>query len=140
MQLTVYIASMLVVIGIVASISMFFNKNMKTVENNTRYAGEFNKFNAAFVSDVKSNKQVKVDDQAKTIIFEDGTTYKYNVQDKGIYVGDKKIAGHVTYFSVGQRTVIINNLEKQIVTIQIGIGDSSKRMISKTIDYTLKYW
>lgn len=140
MSLTTYISVMLIVIGIVATITTFFYGNFNIVRDVAKYSSEFDKFNSSIISDVKSNKHVNVDNDNKTIIFEDGTTYKYNEKDSGLYRGQIKIATHVKHFSVSKKTIVINNVDKEILTINIIIGDSSKSLVNKQIDYTLKYW
>lgn len=138
--LAVYITVMLLVVGLLSTISTFFYGNLDIVKNAARYSAEFDKFNSSIISDVKSNKHVNADNSQKTIIFEDGTTYKYNESDEGIYRGQKKIASHVKYFSIGKKTIVINNVEKEILSINIVIGSSEKNLLNKKIDYTLKYW
>ena len=140
MTLTVYIIVMLIIVGIVATISTFFYDNLDVVKDSAKYSSEFDKFNSSLISDVKSNKHVNVDPNNKIIIFEDGTTYKYNNSDEGIYRGQSKIASHVKYFTVSKKTIVIDNVDKEILTIKIIIGDSDKTLINKSIDYTLKYW
>ena len=39
-----------------------------------------------------------------------------------------------------QGLAIGNNVDKNILTVQIIIGNSSKTLFNRTIDYTLKYW
>ena len=73
-----------------------------------------------------------------TITFEDGITYIYN--DNAIYRDKVKIATNVTVFDAEKKTIIINNVEKEIVSIKIEIGNSAETVFSKSIDYTLKYW
>lgn len=139
-SVTVYIIVMMVVIGILATVNNFFYGNFNIVRDTARYSSEFDKINTSIISDVKSNKHVKTDDENKTIIFEDGTTYKYNSADNGIYRGQNKVASHVQAFSVSSKTIVINNVDKEILTINIIIGTSQKNLINKQIDYTLKYW
>ena len=140
MALTTYIIVMLIVVGIVATVSTFFYGNLNIVKDSAKYSCEFDKFNSSIISDVKSNKHVNVDNDNKTIIFEDGTTYKYNDSDDGIYRGQNKIASHVKYFTISKKMIVIDNVDKEILTINIIIGDSNKNLINKQIDYTLKYW
>lgn len=140
MALTTYIIVMLIVVGIVATVSTFFYGNLNIVKDSAKYSCEFDKFNSSIISDVKSNKHVNVDNDNKTIIFEDGTTYKYNDADDGIYRGKNKIASHVKYFTISKKMIVIDNVDKEILTINIIIGDSNKNLINKQIDYTLKYW
>ena len=140
LSLSVYIIVMLIVVGIVATISSFFNENLKIVRDTAKYSCEFDKINTSLISDVKNNKHVNVPNDKKTIIFEDGTTYRYNATDDGIYRGKAKIASHVTSFAVSKKTIVIDNVDKEILTVNIIIGTSEKSLINKQIDYTLKYW
>lgn len=139
-SLTVYVIVMLIVIGMVATISNFFYGNLNVVRDSAKYASEFDKINSSLIADVKSNKHVNADNDNKTIIFEDGTTYKYNDADDGIYRGQNKVASHVTYFTVSKKVIVVDNVDKEILTINIVIGTSEKSLINKQIDYTLRYW
>lgn len=140
MALTIYIIVMLIVVGIVATISTFFYGNLRVVKDSAKYSSEFDKFNSSIISDVKKNKHVNVNNDEHTIIFEDGTTYKYNDSDDGLYRGNNKIASHVKYFTVSKKTIVVDNVDKDILTINIIIGASDKSLINKKIDYTLRYW
>ena len=142
-QLTIYLIAMLVVIAMMATISSFFYGNINIVRESSRYAAEFDKFNTNFVKDVESNNEVSVtttDGQQVSIVFEDGTTYIYNTSDEGLYRGNVKISTNVKAFTATKKTITINNVDKDIVTIKIIIGNNSKTLFSKQIDYTLKYW
>ncbi len=138
MALCVYIIALSIVIGVLATITTFFESNLNVVRSTAKYAAEFDKFNAHMVADVKNNSKVSVD--STTIIFEDGTTYTYNSEDSGIYRGQTKVASHVTQFECSKKTITINNVDKEIVTINITIGDDERNLFNKQIDYTLKYW
>lgn len=138
--LAAYMIVILIVLGILTTISTFFYDNLGIIQENARYAAQFDKFNSNFVSDVKKNKDVSIDAENKTITFEDGTKYIYNSKDNGIYREQVKIATNVTYFYASKKVITINNVEKSIVTVEIIIGESSKTLFTKKIDYTLKYW
>lgn len=142
MALCVYIIALSIVIGVLATITTFFESNLNVVRSTAKYAAEFDKFNAHMVADVKNNSKVSVDStvDSTTIIFEDGTTYTYNQDDEGIYRGQTKVASHVTQFECSKKTITINNVDKEIVTINITIGDDKRNLFNKQIDYTLKYW
>lgn len=140
LSLITYIIVFLIVVGVMGTISTFFYNNLTIVRNSAQYCAEFDKFNVFFVNDVKNNNHVNIDTQNNIITFIDGTTYKYNPEDKGIYRGEVKIATNVEAFNASKRTITINNVDKEIVSINILIGDSTKTLIQKNIDYTLKYW
>ncbi len=138
--IVIYIIVLMAALGILATVSTFFYNNVVLVKDSAKYASEFDKFNASMVGDVKENKQVKVDTINKTITFENGVTYIYKPEDRGIYREKVKIATNVDSFSVYQKTITVNNVDKQIISVNIIIGNSTKTLISKSIDYTLKYW
>ena len=139
-QLTIYLIAMLVVIGMMTTLSNFFYGNINIIREASRYAAEFDKFNTHFVKDVESNNEVNIitTDGQVTIIFEDGTTYTYN--DEGLYRGRVKISTNVKAFTATKKIITINNVDKDIVTVKIIIGNSTQTLFSKQIDYTLKYW
>ena len=132
--LVIYIIVLVVALGILATVSTFFYKNVVLIKDSAQYAAEFDKFNASFIKDIKNNSE------AKTIVFEDGTTYVYSENDKGIYRNQVKIATHVDVFNTSTKTISVNNVDKQIISVNIVIGNSKKTLINKSIDYTLKYW
>lgn len=138
--LVIYTIVLMAALGILATISTFFYNNIILVKDSAKYASEFDKFNASFVHDVKENTQVVVDETNKTITFENGVTYIYNQEDKGIYREKVKVATNVDVFNVSQKTISTNNFDKQIISVNIVIGNSTKTLINKSIDYTLKYW
>lgn len=139
-QLTIYLIAMLVVIGMMTTLSNFFYGNINIIREASRYAAEFDKFNTHFVKDAESNNEVNIitTDGQVTIIFEDGTTYTYN--DEGLYRGSVKISTNVKAFTATKKIITINNVDKDIVTVKIIIGNSTQTLFSKQIDYTLKYW
>ena len=138
--LVIYILVLSIVMGIMASISNFFYGNLGLVKDSAKYSGEFDKINSNLIVDVKANNHVVVNNDEKTIIFEDGTTYKYTAEDEGLYRGNNRIATNVKVFNISKKTIVVNSVEKDILTVNIIIGNSSKNLINKKIDYTLKYW
>lgn len=142
LTLTIYVITLLIVLGLLSTIRTFFYKNIDIIERSSKYASSFDKFNSNFVSDVKNNQHAKIEntDSTTTITFENGTTYIYNAKDKGIYKGKIKIASEVTAFTANKKNVVIKNIQKEIISINIVIGNSSDNFFNKNIDYTLKYW
>ncbi len=134
--LIIYITAMLMVVGILASISSFFHGNLGILKKSANYAAQFDIFNSYMIGDVKNNKDVKVD--GYTVIFEDGTTYVY--EGNSLYRGQEEVATNVTDFEVSKKTITINNVDKNILRIKLTLGNSSKTLFNKNIDYTLKYW
>lgn len=138
LALTVYIAVILIIIGLMASLRGFFFNNVSILQNSARYADSFDNFNSNFVKDVKSSKHAVID--GNTIIFDNGAVYNYNQDDKGVYRNKIKIATNVNEFSATNKTIIVKGTTKELVVIKIGIGDSQDMTFYKNISYTLKYW
>ena len=137
-ELAVYITVMLMILAIMTTVSTFFYNNLGILKGSAQYAAQFDSFNSYLTVDVKSNSDVIV--KNNTIIFENGTTYVYNEADEGVCRENQKIATNVKSFNISKRTITVNNVEKNILRVNIIIGNSSKTLFNKTIDYTLKYW
>ena len=139
-SLIVYIIVLSITMGIITSISSFFYDNIFIINDSAKYASVFDKLNNFIVTDVKNYKKVNVDSESNTIIFEDGTTYVYNQSDKGIYRGKVKVASNVSKLACSKKIITVNNIDKQILSIDIVIENSKNTLINKKIDYTLRYW
>ena len=139
LSLTIYIIVLTTVLGIMAGISGLFYNNISLLQDAVENSSDFDTLNSCFIIDAKNNKAVRVDNDTKKIVFEDDTTYTYNETEKTIYRGENKVASNVQYFDVSVST-ITNTVAKEILTINIIIGDSTQNLINQKIDYTLKYW
>ena len=73
MSLIIYIILMLLVVAMLATMSTMFFKNTKIIEDESKYSGEFNKFNMFFIEDVKKSNSV-YSINPREIVFLDGTT------------------------------------------------------------------
>ena len=144
LSLIIYMIVMLIIIAIIASIRENFLKSMDYVKDNARYAASFDKFNSYFVKDVKNNSTAAVSEDTETgnsiITFYDGTTYIYNIADKAIYRGKVQIANNVTAFTIQKKEVVVNNVTKQVLDVNMSIGITETKYADKRISYTLKYW
>ena len=136
--LSIYIIVLMIILGILATVSNFFNNNLEIIKQGARNASSFDKFNVAFVSDVKNNKEAKI--EGNIIAFEDGTIYTYNEIDKSIYRGKIKIADNVTYFLPTTKKILVDSTAKQIINVNIIIGESTNTVFNQNINYTLRYW
>lgn len=140
LTLTIYIIVLTATVGALAVLSSFFYNNVYALQDTVDNAGDFDTLNSCLITDAKSNVSVNVNESTKTIVFGDNTTYTYNEDEETIYRGEFKVASHVKYFNVASSTKTVDNVEKNILTIKIIIGDSTQNLINQTIDYTLKYW
>lgn len=140
LTLTIYMIVLTAVLGMMTVLSNLFYNNVYTLQDTVENAGDFDTLNSCLITDAKANTSVRVDESTKTIVFGDDTTYTYNEEEETIYRGEFKVASHVKYFNVTSSTKTVDNVEKEILTIKIIIGDSTQNLINQTIDYTLKYW
>ena len=127
--LVIYIAVATVVISTMGLLSSYFYTNMKLIKTDSNYVVEYNKFNMFFVQDVKSNTTADV--TTNSIIFEDGTKYKY--EDGSIYRNDKEIATNI------KETYQVDWTTKNIITVNLDVGEDEKSYV-KQIEYVLRYW
>jgi hypothetical protein len=128
----IYVMAMIVIVGIVATITSFFYSNTAELEETSSILGEFNKFNLYFLSETQKedNKVVKIE-SGKRIIFSSGAAFTY--QDNGIYFNNIKLCSGVTdcTFSMTKKD------EKDIILVYLEIGKNKD--FARTMEYTLKY-
>ena len=135
--LVTYIIIFMIVLSIMATISASFYKNVTLVTESPRYISEFNKFSMFFVLDVKNNTEV-TSITSTNLVLEDGTTYQYS--NGIIYRNGEQIAKYIQEFCFTQSTYTDSDgFEKQIINITATIGQSDE-VITRDIDFVLKYW
>lgn len=151
--LVALIIYMAIITGILAALSVLTTKiyqNAKKLGDDNISSEEFNKFNVAFIKDVKNNKSAKINYKANednsvnyVIIFKDGTTYNYIAKECSIYRNKVKIAKNINYFVATNKNIKDESkkIDKNVIEIKIGTGKySSESKFGKTINYVLKYW
>ncbi len=130
-SVVIYVMVMTIIVGIITAITAFFYSNTTQMNESATSLGEYNKFNTAFLAEVKKidNEVYKIENDSQRIIFKSGTMFTF--QDGGIYQNRVKICTGVTNckFSVKEQE------EKQIVTVLIEIGQNAE--FAKTTDYVL---
>ena len=121
-------------------IGFYIFSNLKYVNEHSVDVSEFNKFNAYFIKNVKTNEdaEVKSNEDNVQIVFADGDIYQYVKADKSIYKNKQKIAKNIKAFTAEKNTNEENN--KKYLTINIQIGEAEQKNYSKNINYVLKYW
>lgn len=128
-SLTVYVVGFSIVIGIVAVILSFIQKNVIEMGETTDTVAEYSNFNLAFVEDMKTpgNDVTEVTDSK--VVFSNGNQYTF--QQGKIYKNKAMISNYVKSCHFSLNTVDY----KKIVTVQITIGKG--QTITKNIDYVL---
>ena len=126
----VYVLAMVIIIGIVATVTTFFYANTRDMEKSAEALGEYNKFNMYFLGEIKAegNKVEKVENGTQ-IIFSDGTMYTFT--DGGIYRNKVKLCSNIVNceFSLEEYG------EKQIVKVLLEIGKNGEFV--KTTEYII---
>ena len=138
--LCVYMIVLLVVLGILTAITNFYSRNMGILDNNTSYVVEFEKFNAYFTGDVKTNSTATISNEGKKIVFGDGTTYEYNSDEGRIYRNNERIASNVIAFNLSMETFSSGGINKNKINTKIYIGTETSISFKTSIGYILKYW
>lgn len=117
-SLIIYVIAMLIVMGIIATITSFFYTNVINIEDSSANLTEITKFNMYFLEETKNtnNEIVKLSDTS--ITFLTGNTFTF--QDNSIYLNSSKICENIKQlaFSVEE----INS--KKVITVLITIGDN----------------
>lgn len=132
-SLVIYVVAMVVIVGIVGTITSFFYSNTADMNESATNLGEFNKFNVAFLNEVKKqgNSVLKLENNDTRIVFSSGTSFTF--QDGGIYQDKVKIATGVTNCQFSTR----KQEEKQIITVLIEIGQNVPFV--RTLEYVMSF-
>ena len=135
-SIVLYVVALTIVVAIMTTVSTYFFTNIGGVLHTPKYLSEFNKFTMFFVTDTKDYSSANV--TSNTIVFEDGPTYKF--QDGAIYRNDLKIAEYIMDCNFTMSPYIINSFSKNIINVNLKIGESEEEFFMQNIDFTLKYW
>lgn len=136
-SLMIYVIAMLIVIGIIATITSFFYTNVINLEDN---AIEIIKFNMYFLQEIKKENnaiaKLALDSNSTTpntldyITFKTGNTFTY--KNNSIYYNSNKICGNIKNFSLKVSEI---DDKKQLIEVIITIGENTE--YTKTTKYVL---
>ncbi len=117
-SLMIYVVAMIMIASIVGAMTSFFYGSTENLNNTADNLGEFNKFNTAFLKEVKQagNGVSKISENQ--IEFTSGNAFTF--QDNGIYFNKIKICTGVKSCTFSKT---IEN-DKTIITVDVTIGDS----------------
>ena len=133
-SLCVFLVVLTIVMGSLAVLTNFFNEHFSYMHNSGKNAGEFTKFNLAFLSDVQTSN-IKVNSITNSQIeFSNGSKYTY--KNEKIFRNGEVLANNVKQMSFTKEDKQVDNSTLTIVKISILVGD--KYSFNKTIEYTLK--
>lgn len=138
MSLIIYMVVMSLVLSMLALVSDMFFSNTNYLTEDSKYMGQYNKFNMYFIEDVKNNKDITslTDTQ---IVFKDATTYTYMANpDNSIYRNKVKICSNITYCKFTQMNEKTNNVIKKIIDVHMIIKGA--KLFETNNQYVLRYW
>lgn len=128
-SLIIYIIAMLIMIGIVATITSFFYTNVSNLDDNSQNVSEITKFNMYFIEEVEKKGNRITSYTNNTISFASGNTYTF--QDRAIYLNTIRICENITNVQFKVETA----KEKTIITVLMSIGN--KMEYTKTTQYVM---
>lgn len=134
--LTIYMIVFIIIIAIVTTISTSFYGGIGELVDTPKYLSEFNQFVMFFVIDIKNYNEAVVTEDS--ITFNDDITYRYI--NNCIYRNDVVIAEDILQCSFSPSTYTVNDTVKNIINVNMRIGENTEDSISRNIDFTLKYW
>ena len=128
-SLIVYVIAMLIIVGIIATITSFFYTNAINLEDNSSNVSTITKFNMYFLEETKNRNNKIINNDSKSITFSTGNTFTF--QDNSIYLNSIKICENVK--NMGFNVEKINN--KEVINVIITIGENVE--YTKTTKYVM---
>ncbi len=102
MSVIVYVIALLIVMGVISSLTGYFYKNVNVSNENTENLNEFTTFNSYFTTEINEDnisvlESETTEESPKTsyIAFSNGATYTFSEQNKSIYKNQVKICKNV---------------------------------------------
>ena len=123
-SLTIYILLVLVIVGILATITANFQSNIKDMNDEGVSSSEIDKFNVYFLREVKRQGNGVESISDSEVIFKTGN--KYTFKDEAIYLNDNiKIAENIEKCNFSSS--IVNG--KEVITVNIKAFNVEEREI-----------
>ena len=138
----VYVIGLLIVVGIISTLTGYFYKNVNINTENTEITKQFTKFNSYFTSEINEKdiyiKDAQISGESPNITsyiaFSNGVTYTFSEENKSIYRNKIKICE-----SVDRCLFSYDFIEqKYVVYVDLKIGNL-ERTGNNILTYTLSY-
>lgn len=129
-SIIVYIIAMMIVIGIIASITSFFYTNVNNVNENSDNISEITKFHMYFLEETTNRNNNIISISNNKITFSTGNTFTF--QDNAIYFNHVKICEEIANLQFEAEEIN----EKTVINVLITIGQNNE--YTKTTKYVLK--
>lgn len=128
-SLVIYIMLVLIIVGILATITASFQNGIKEINNEGTNNSEVDKFNVYFLKEVKKQGNEIESISGTEILFKEGNKYTFK-KDNSIYLNDNiKIAENI------EKCSFESNLENGKVVITVKI--KAKYAEEREIEYVL---
>lgn len=136
-SLGIYIVVCIIVVAILATITANYRNAIKDMDNESEYAAEYSKFNLYFLEETKNsvNKKAKISDGYNSIKFQTENEFKYNNQDKILYLNKNTGEKIKLIKKVESCTFKIDNENgKNVITVNIKIGETEERELKYVLE------
>ena len=133
-SLVIYVIGITIIFAVVANLTIYFNKNSRTIEYTTNNSAQITRLNQYLINDTKKeNAQITEANENIIIIQANGETnkYTYDKNSKGIYRNKVKIANDVQSLEI--KKDIIYDKTKLLLNITIGMQEQ----IQKDLEYII---
>lgn len=128
-SIIIYIVAMLIVIGIIATITSFFYTNVNNANNSSNNISEITKFHMYFLEETtKQDNEINVITD-NIVSFKSGNTFTF--QDSSIYINNVKVCEDI--YNAQFKEEVINN--KTVIKVLLTIGQNNE--YTKTTSYVL---
>ena len=124
-SLTMYVVGITFVIIAVATLTSFFYNNIVDLRDSTDSLSEFDKFNVAFLKEIKNDEVSVINIEKTKITFSNGVTFQF--QDNGIYRNYVKICEQIKDCQFSSTTMG----ENIVIKVYLEIGTD----FAKTLEY-----
>lgn len=128
-SLTIYVIVMTIVIGVIATVTGVFFKNLQQSNYFTDPIAEYTKFNSYFSEEVNHEGLKILKCEENYIAFDNGIVYTFSRENQGIYRNQVKICKDIETCTFSEE---VKN-GKQVVEVSIKSGSHDR-----TTTYTLK--
>lgn len=128
MSLVIYIITMVLVVGIIATITSFFYTNVINLGDESKNVAEFTKFNMYFLEEIKNKDNAVKNLKENSITFTSGNSFTF--QDNSIYYNSIRICDNVK-----SAQFKVDNTKNNVIDVILTIGDNME--YTKTSKYVI---
>ena len=96
-SLVVYVIAITIIMSIVATITIFFNKNTKEIKSIANKSNTITRVNEYMLNDIKNSTTANISQNSKTLTLnkKNGEQIKYYIKNSGIYRNKVKLCSDI---------------------------------------------